>query len=190
MLLRLLLLAGAPVELAEAQVAVGDERAHAAGLGECPRLAIVGRSALGVESVGMGRDVAEQVLRMGRGPGVRRRIFDRAVAQASRLVEPAEQQSGTTQRLVAPAAIEPDSLRRVTFEDLLALPEPGQRLALLADLREDPGGGGEGAGKGEDDVPRPVRREPVLDQRARLAQSPLRRCSLPAAKWAMPMVYA
>src|SRR5262245_24002704 len=58
-LLRLLALARAAVELAEAEVAVGDERAHAAWLGECERLAVVGLAALGIEPVGMGRDVAE-----------------------------------------------------------------------------------------------------------------------------------
>ena len=97
MLLRLLALAGAPVELAEAEVAVGDEGPHAARLGERQRLAVVGLAALGVEPVGIGRDVAEQVQRMGREPGMTR-IFDRALAQAPRLVEPAEQQTGTTQR--------------------------------------------------------------------------------------------
>ena len=145
-------------------MAVGDERTHAAGLGQGERLAVVGLAALGIEAVGMGRDVAEQVERIGREPGVRQRISDRAVAQAPRLVEPAEQQSGSTQRVVAPAAVDGDSLRGVTFEELLALPEPGQRLARLADLREDPGGGGERLGKAEGDVPRPVRRDPVLDQ--------------------------
>jgi hypothetical protein len=40
-LLGLLALARAPVELAEAEVAVGDEGAHAARLGECQRLAVV-----------------------------------------------------------------------------------------------------------------------------------------------------
>ena len=63
--LRLLALARAPVELAEAEVAVGDERAHAARLGERQRLAVVGLAALGIEPVGMGRDVAEQVQRIG-----------------------------------------------------------------------------------------------------------------------------
>ena len=105
MLLGLLALARAPVELAEAEVAVGDERAHAARLGERQRLAVVGLAALGVEPVGMGRDVAEQVQRMGREPRVRRGILERAVAQAPRLVEPAEQQTGTTQRVVPPAAV-------------------------------------------------------------------------------------
>ena len=102
---RLLVLAGAPVELAEAEVAVGDERAHAARLGERQCLAVVGLAALGIEAVGMGRDVAEQVQRMGREPWSTRREFDRAVAQASRLVEPAEQQTGATQRVVGPARV-------------------------------------------------------------------------------------
>src|SRR4029434_4496253 len=46
-LLRLLALARAPVELAEAEVTVGDERAHAPRLGERPRLAVVAFSVLG-----------------------------------------------------------------------------------------------------------------------------------------------
>ncbi len=99
--LRLLALAGSPVELAEAKVAVGEERAHAARLGEGQGLAVVGLAGLGIEPVGMGRDVAEQVQRMGREPGLRRRGFDGAVAQAPRLVEPAEQQTGSAQRVVA-----------------------------------------------------------------------------------------
>ena len=61
MLLRLLALAGAPEELGEAEVTVGDEGAHAAGLGERQRLAVMGLAALDIEPVGMGRDVAEQV---------------------------------------------------------------------------------------------------------------------------------
>jgi hypothetical protein len=96
-LLRLLPLAGAPIELAEAEVAVGDERAHAARLGEGPRLAVVGLAALGIEPIGMGRDVAEQMDRMGREPDVARGGFDRSLAQAPRFVEPAEQQTGAPQ---------------------------------------------------------------------------------------------
>src|SRR6266508_2222821 len=41
--LRLLALARSTVERAEAEMAVGGERAHAAGVGECQRLAVVGR---------------------------------------------------------------------------------------------------------------------------------------------------
>jgi hypothetical protein len=58
-LLRLLPLASVPVEPAQAEVAVGDERAHATGLGERQRVPVVGLAALGVEPVGMGRDIAE-----------------------------------------------------------------------------------------------------------------------------------
>ena len=51
----------ARAQLPEAEVAVGDERAHAARLGEGQRLAVVGLAALRIEPIGMGRDVAEQV---------------------------------------------------------------------------------------------------------------------------------
>ena len=63
--LRLLALARALVEPAEAEVAMRDEWAHAARLGEGQRLLVVGLATLGVEPVEMGRDVAEQVQRMG-----------------------------------------------------------------------------------------------------------------------------
>jgi len=115
MLLRLLSVACAPVELGEAEVTVGDEGTHAPRLGEGQRLVIVGLAALGIEPVGMGRDVAEQVQRMGRIPKVTRREFDGAVTQALRLVEPAEPQTGATQRAVGPADIVNDSPRRVTL---------------------------------------------------------------------------
>jgi hypothetical protein len=94
-LLRLLVLLRAPVELGEAEVAVGDEGAHLAWLSERQSLKIVAFATRGVEPVGMGRDVAEQVQRMGRETGLRRRAFDCAMAEALRLGEPAEQQTGT-----------------------------------------------------------------------------------------------
>ena len=58
---------------------------------------------------------------MGREPAVRRRICERAVGQAARLVEPAEQQTGTTHPVVVPAVLVDDTPRNVTFEELLAL---------------------------------------------------------------------
>jgi hypothetical protein len=116
-------------------MAVGDERAHAARLGQRQRPAIVGLAALGVEPMGVGRDVAEQVLSMGRVPGLRRRRLDRAVAQAPRLVEPAEQQTSAPQGVVGPAMMVDKSPRRLTLEKLLAFLEPVQRLARLAELR-------------------------------------------------------
>jgi hypothetical protein len=67
-LLRLLPPARPSVKLAEAEVAVGDERAHAARLGNGQRLSVVGLAGLGIEPVGMGREVAEQVLNVGCEP--------------------------------------------------------------------------------------------------------------------------
>ena len=83
--------------------------------------------------------------------------------------------------MVGPAETDDDSPRRLTIDELLAFPEPVQRLARLAELRQDPGGRGDRKGKQEDDVPRPERRDPVLDPFERaLAQSPLRRWSVAA----------
>ena len=113
-------------------MAVGDERAHAARLGEGQRLAIVGLAAVGVEPVGMGRDVAEQMQRMGCEPGVIRRELDSAIAQAPRLVEPAEQQTSATQRVVGPGGMADNSPRRLPLHELLAAarsPRPGPRSA-------------------------------------------------------------
>ena len=87
----LVALAGTPVELAEAEVAVGDEGAHAAWPRKRQRLPVVNLSALGIESVGMGRDLAEQVQRMGGDTMVRPRMCHRTVAQTLRIIEPVEQ---------------------------------------------------------------------------------------------------
>ena len=75
----------------------------------------------------MGRDVAEQGQRLDCDPELRRRGFDVALAQPPRLVEPAQQQSGATQRVVGPVAIADDSARREPLEELRAFPEPVQR---------------------------------------------------------------
>jgi len=94
---RLLALTRAPGELAEAEVAVGDEGTHAAWLRKGQRLVVMTLAALGVQPIGMARDVAEQVQSMSREPGLTWRGFDCAVAQAPCLVEPAEQQTGATE---------------------------------------------------------------------------------------------
>ncbi len=65
---------------------------------------IVGLAALGIEVAGMGHDVAEEVQRMGRERGVRR------------LVEPAEQQSGATQRVAGLPVEADDPPRRLTVK--------------------------------------------------------------------------
>src|SRR2546422_11391949 len=68
----LLSFARALVELAETELAVGDERTHAARLGERQCLAVVGLAAVCVEPVGVSRDVAEQAQCMCCEPGDRK----------------------------------------------------------------------------------------------------------------------
>ncbi len=77
-------LASAPKEPAETEVAVGDEGTHAAFLGQRECLAVVCLAALGIEPVGMRRNVAEQVEGVGRMPALRRKGFDRTLAVAPR----------------------------------------------------------------------------------------------------------
>ena len=89
----------------------------------------------------MGRNVAEQVKRGGLERGLSRRRFDRAIAQALRFVEPAEQQSGATQRVIGTALLGDDSARRAPLEELLTFLQPVQRFARCAVLRLYPGGG-------------------------------------------------
>src|SRR5262249_50241705 len=88
-------LADPPIEPAEAQIAVRDEGAHAARLGECQPLAVMGLALLGIETLGPCRDVAEQMPRMGQESWLVLRGLSRTLAQPLRLVEQAEQQSGT-----------------------------------------------------------------------------------------------
>src|SRR5262245_44249586 len=100
----------------------------------------------------MGRDVAKQVKRMGRKARLALRGFNGTTAQATRLVEPADQETGATRCVVGPAAMTDDSPRRLTFEELLTLPHPAQRLAGLADPRQRPGGCGGRPGNEHGDI--------------------------------------
>jgi hypothetical protein len=70
---------------------VGNERAHVPRLSEGQGLTVVGLTVLGIEPVGVRRDVAEQVERVRGEPGVRLREFHCARAQALRLTELADQ---------------------------------------------------------------------------------------------------
>jgi hypothetical protein len=48
--------------------------------------------------------------------------------------------------VIVPVTLEDDSPRGQTLDELLAFPEPVQRLARLAELRQVPGGGGDRQG--------------------------------------------
>src|SRR5215470_15929457 len=86
-LARLLGLAFARAQLPEAEVAVGDERTHAARLCEGQRLAVVGLAALGVELLGVGRDVPEQMDGIGLPGRVVWRGVDSELAKAAGLLQ-------------------------------------------------------------------------------------------------------
>jgi hypothetical protein len=107
----------------------------------------------------MGRDLAEQVQRMGGAATAKRSVCDGAFAQTPRLVEPAQQQSSPSQRVVRP-----DSTRRLTLDELLAFSEPRQRPAGVAELGQYPSGRRYGARKVEDYVPRSDHGDPALNQ--------------------------
>src|SRR5215471_10059468 len=116
-------------------MAARHQWAHAARFGERQRFQVVGFATLGIEPVGMGRNVAEQMERVGRKPCLRRKGLDRAVAQTQRVVEPAELQTGSSQQAVGPAAKDEQSPSRMMVEELLCFPDSFERVALLAELR-------------------------------------------------------
>jgi hypothetical protein len=115
--------------------------------GECKRLPVVGRAAFGIDPIGMGRDVAQQVQRMGRKARLMLRRFNGARSQTPRVVQPAEHQTGAPRRVVSPAGMANDALRRLVFNEQLTLSDPAERLAGMADLRQRPGGRGDCPGK-------------------------------------------
>ena len=78
MFVRLLPLARAPVECAEAEVAVGNEGAHTSGFGQRQSLAVVGFAALGIEPIGVACDFAEQLQPVGSDAIAKRRILPSA----------------------------------------------------------------------------------------------------------------
>src|SRR5262245_57877289 len=148
MLVRLFAPVRAPMKLAETEVAVRDERTHPAGLGEGQRLPVVGVGGPGIEPVGMDGDIAEQVQGQGGQTRITRNRFGHTSAQLPRLVQPAQRETGASQREVCSRAVSSDDTpRRLTLEEVMALLEPVQRLARLAELCKRPCGGGDGAGQ-------------------------------------------
>src|SRR5262252_1060312 len=127
-------------------MAVGDEGAHGELFGQGEGLTVMVFGDHGIESVGMGRDVAEEVQRVGRKAALSRKGCGNAVDEATRLVEPAEQQTGATQREAGPGAMADEPPCLLPLDELLAFRETVERLACLAELRQEPGGGGDPEG--------------------------------------------
>src|SRR5258707_7257679 len=125
-------------------------------------------TALGIEPVRVGRNLAEQVQRMSREPRLVRRGFQRAVPETPRVVETTERQRGSTQPRIEPSEIADVSGRDLTLDKLLTFPKPAQCLARIAELRQVPGGEDDRQGKQEGEVPRPGHRNRMLEPLARL----------------------
>src|SRR5262249_17289587 len=90
---------------------------------------------------------------MRREARVTRRGCERARAQALRLVEPTEEETGATQRVADPSDIANVSPRGIWLKERLAFLEPARGFARLAELRQHPGRGGDREGQHEPDVP-------------------------------------
>ena len=104
-----------------------------------------------------------------RGPGRRadRRAVERATAEPSRIVGPAEEQVAAAERLVRPYGVAGDVPRREVLHELLAFPESAQALVLFAELPQDPGAGGDRPWQREHGIGRPERGDAVIDPEAR-----------------------
>jgi hypothetical protein len=150
-----LVAADEPGEPTEPEMAMRDERAHLERLGERQRLAVIGLAEVRIEEVGTGRDVPEQVPRIGRVAGLPRRDLDDLIAQAPGLIEPAEEQADAPERVARRAAGADDVARREVLHEPRGFAEPILGLARLTELRHDPGPLGGRPGQREDRVGRP-----------------------------------
>src|SRR5262249_29829377 len=90
----------------------------------------------------MGRDITEQVLRVGHKSRLPRGALERTTGKHFRLIKPVQQQASAPERVIGPAVIRDVASRDLTLEESLALSEAAQRFVRLAKLRQYPGGAG------------------------------------------------
>jgi len=115
---------------------------------------------IGIEPVGMSRDVAEKVQPVGGESGAIRSGFNRAIAHAPRLADSAKQPVRPPHGVVAPADIACVTARCERFD------EPLRRLIRLAELGQHPGGAADRRAR-HGDISRPKHGKRVLKQRPR-----------------------
>ena len=159
--------AGAPVELAEAEVAVGDEGTHAARLGEGQGSAVVGLGRCSASNrSGWVAMSPSRWTRVGREPGVARR--EDSIARSPR--RRASSSRPSSRQAAAQSSDRPSHdgrRRRSPRAARRAARLPRSRLsASLAspELRQHPRRRGDGGAQKHQDVPGPEDREPALDQ--------------------------
>src|SRR5215831_1585823 len=105
---------------------MGDERAHAAQLGEGQRLLVVGHAAFSIDFFWNDWAPTEKMQSMGPKAGLVLRGYDRAIAQVPRLLESSEQQTSATDCKVGPATMTKDSTRCLFIQEPLGLLDPAK----------------------------------------------------------------
>ena len=131
MVLRIRSLAGAAMDSAETEMTMRDQRAHAVALRQRQRVAVVADTALVVETLGTGRDIAEQTVSMGGETGLARRRFDGALRKVARFVELAEPQQSAADGVIGPAAMADDAVGRLPLEQRLGFRDAAGRVVAV-----------------------------------------------------------
>jgi hypothetical protein len=87
-------LSNAAIEFTETAVAMSDKRAHAVSFGEPQCLFVGGCAVFGIEAIVTGCYIAEKSMCVRREARLAPRGFKGAIAEAARVIEPAQQQTG------------------------------------------------------------------------------------------------
>src|SRR6266849_3300596 len=139
-LMRLLALAGAPVELGEAKMAVRLERAHAELLGEGRALAVLGGGLVDLAAIAMRRELAEETVRMRlvAAPRVGARDLEETAGKRARLVNATDEeqsldQLGEHEPQIEDAASGGDALQHLVQEREGIRSTPGQGIRRAQD---------------------------------------------------------
>ena len=102
-------------------MAMCNEGTHPARLGQRQRPAVVGLTLFDVELAGMGRQVTEQMQRVGRETRMGLRIFKGKTHKPLCVIEPAQKEGGTSQPSIVHASLVEGAARDAPGEDFLSL---------------------------------------------------------------------
>ncbi len=112
---------------------------------------------------------------MGSEPVVAGGGFDGTLPQTPRLLEPAQQQRGATERLIGPTTKAHHPTGRQTLTELSAFLEPVVRLVRVTELGEHPRGRGDRRTEKHQRMSRSKHGQAALDRGRARPQSPLMR---------------
>jgi len=121
MLTRLLPLAGSKIESTEAEMTVGDQRAHTAVRRNHERLAIVVLTLSTIGSFGMSRDVSKQVMRIGHVSVKAAGAFDGSLCDSGGLLDLTEEHICAAQRMICPRTVADDAAFSLSLDSSFRL---------------------------------------------------------------------